>query len=179
MLRIFEYEVLHVYRNILKFLVRYLTHSQLNQLSQCHPPRHPFTSRMRQWQPMKTALSHPQLFGSGSTNQRRLTSAPDPVSGRGQPITNAPAHLMHCGLLAGSRQDCTGGDPHTGAVDPSHYSDHRPIRCIISLSHVAWQTMNVCILSFVSLCVCVCMRLFMHQCVCVRVHLRNSGIPFP
>lgn len=76
---------------------------------------------------MKTALSYPQLFGSGSTNQRMLAGAPDPVSGQGQPITEAPAHLMHCGLLAGSRQACAGADPRAGAVDPGHYSDRRPI----------------------------------------------------
>lgn len=82
---------------------------------------------------MKTALSHPQLFGSGSTNQERLAGAPDPVSGRGQPMAGAPAHLMHCGPLAGGRQARAGADPHTGAVDPGHYSERRPIRCIASL----------------------------------------------
>lgn len=56
---------------------------------------------MRRRQPMKTALSHPQLFGPGSTNQGRLACAPDPVSGWGEPITDAPAHLMHCDPLAG------------------------------------------------------------------------------
>lgn len=76
---------------------------------------------------MKTVLSHPQLFGSGSANQKRLASAPDLVSGQTQLIAEAPAHLMHCGRLAGA-------DPLTGAADPGHYSERRTIRCIVSLS---------------------------------------------
>lgn len=128
---------------------------------------------------MKTALSHPQLFGSGSTNRRRLASAPDPVSGRGQPITEAPAHLMHCGLLAGSRQARAGADPRAGAVDPGHYPDRRPIRCIVSLSDTRgladFECLHFALCVFV--CVRVCVRVYQHVRVCVR--LRNSATPFP
>lgn len=139
--------------------------------------QHPFTSRMRQRQPMKTALSHPQLFGSNSTNQRRLASAPDPVSGWGQPIRETPAHLMHCGLLAGSRQSRPGADPHTGAVDPGHYSDCRPIRCIVSLSDTCGLADFEC-LHFV-LCVYVCVYACVCASACKCVNLRNSATPFP
>lgn len=153
-------------KDILQELVCFLAHSQLNQLSQCHPLTQPFTSRMRRWQPMKTALSHPQLFGPGSPNQGRLARAPDPVSGGGEPIIGAPAHLMHCGPLTGSRQTRAGADPHTGAVDPGHYSDCRPIRCTVSLSHVAWQTLGFGVWS--------CESIRMHVC-----NLSKSAPPFP
>lgn len=120
-------------------------------LSQCHPLRHPFTERMRQWQPMRTVLSHPQLFGPGSTNQGRLPCAPDPVSGWGQPITDVPAHLMHCGPFASCRQT-----PTQVLWIQAISLTSQPIRCIFSLSHEAWQTLSFCILSSVYHYVCVC-----------------------
>lgn len=117
------------------FLYRALTHFQLNHLSHCHPSRHQFTSsELGEWLPMKTALFHSQIFGSHSTNQGRLAAAPDPVSGHRQPITEAPAHLMHRGPLACSRQAHISVDPHTGAVDAGHCSDRQPIKCIVLLS---------------------------------------------
>lgn len=52
---------------------------------------------MRRWQPIKTLNPYPQLFWRARLNQlRRPVSAPDPVSGWGQPIRDAPVHLMHC-----------------------------------------------------------------------------------
>lgn len=85
---------------------------------------------------MKTALSHPQLFGSGSTNQRRLAGAPDPVSGLPQPIAAVPVHLMHCGPLAGGRQAHAGSAraqvPVILIADQSDASSRYE-------AHVAWQ----------------------------------------
>lgn len=67
--------------------------------------------------------------------------------------------------------------PCTGAVDPGHYSDRRPIRCIVSLSDTCGLADFGC-LHFV-LCVCVSMPACVHQHVNVCVHLRNSATLFP
>lgn len=137
------------------------SNSQRSQLSHCHPARHPFTSSTGQQQPIKTALSHPQLFGFDSTNQGRLAGAPDAVSGQGQPITEAPAHLMHCGLLAGSQQARTAVDPTTGVVDPGHYSACQPIRGVISLSDTCGLAESECLHFVVCVCVWICMSISM------------------
>lgn len=108
---------------------------------------------MRKWQPMKTLNLYPQLFWGGRLNQLgRPVSAPDPVSGWGQPIRDAPVHLMHCFPPADSRQAWTGLDHHTGALVPSRRSDCQPIRCVISLSHVAWQINDFAFLFCLFLC---------------------------
>lgn len=112
----------------------FLTDSKLKQLSQCHPYRLRFTSRMSRWQPMTTAPSHPQLFGPGLTNQGRLL-AHLTLSLSQESITNTPAHLMHCHVLAGI-VDGHGLVSHTGALNPGHYSKRLASRmhCIIIIN---------------------------------------------
>lgn len=148
------------------YVQKVFSNSQRSQLSHCHPARHPFTSSTGQQQPIKTALSHPQLFGFDSTNQGRLAGAPDAVSGQGQPITEAPAHLMHCGLLAGSQQARTAVDPTTGVVDPGHYSACQPIRGVISLSDTCGLAESERLHFVLCVCVCVSACLLAWMCIC-------------
>lgn len=96
-------------------------------------------------------LSHPQpFFGSSSTNQRKLASAPDLVSCPWQPIAKPPAHLAYWGPLAGldpPTHRCCGSGPIMQTIGQSDGLTHYQ-------THVAWQSLSVCSLFF--FCVCVC-----------------------
>lgn len=139
---------------------------QLNQFSPCHPARHPFTSRMRQWKPIKTVLPQSQLFGSDSANQRRLACAPDLVSGQAQPITGIQRTWCIMVLFLVVDRLMLVRAP-TGAVDPGHYSECQPIRYIVSLSQTC-RLVDFEWLHFV-LCVCLCaMCVYQHACVCMH-----------
>lgn len=153
------YEGLYVYKDIFKYSECFLTRSQSNQLSHCHPPRHTIHQQNEAVTANENGSFPPAaFFGSGSTNQRRLASAPDPVSGWAQPITEAPAHLMHWCLLAGTvgRLALVRSPTQVLWIQAIILTGGQSDASSRYQTHVAWQTLSVCILCVCSMYVDVC-----------------------
>lgn len=92
---------------------------------------------------MSAALHPPTAFlGWAQPIRGGPASCTGPASGQGRPITDAPVHLMHPEPPLPS--PLPANLPAQVQWIQAHYSVRpRPIRCLLSLSHAAWQTLEL------------------------------------